>query len=198
MTTAGTIEQHIKSAPPGAVFTTSEFLERESPAAVKTALSRLSKRGMIDRVRRGVYHKPRPSRLGRGTAPADIVAMLAAGGKAPGPAGPSAAAALGLSTQIPPKAKFAVVGSPPTSIPDVSFVERSNAERVVARLRPMEVALLEVLRDDLRWVEVPIADVRGRVRDLVAAGAIDPARLNLAAKREPRRVVTMLDGLLTG
>lgn len=193
---ASNIERHVASADAGAVFTTAEFLASESPAAVRTALSRLSKRGLIDRVRRGIYHKPLPSRFGRGRAPSEVVAMLASDGKAPGPAGPSAAAALGLSTQIPPRPKFAVVGTPPTAVPNVSFVERSNAERIVARLRPPEVALLEVLRDGLRWVELPFAEVRERVRNLIAAGTIDPDRLRIAVKREPRRVAAMLSGLI--
>ena len=196
MTTAAKIERRVKAAPAGHVFTIGDFLAGASPAAVTTALSRLSKRGALDRVRRGVYHKPRTSRFGRGSAAPEFVALLASGGKAPGPAGASAAAALGLTTQIPPRASVAVVGNPPTAVPDVRFVKRSNVERVAARLRPAEVALLEVLRDDLKWVEIPDDAVRSRLHAMIAAGDIDPRRVRRAARREPRRVASGLERLL--
>jgi hypothetical protein len=66
-------------------------------------------------------------------------------------------------------------------------VERSNIERVTAGLRPPEIALLEVVRDDLKWVELSETAVRARLRELVAAGDIDARRVRRAAKREPRR-----------
>ncbi len=197
MTISAKIERRVNAAPAGHIFTISDFLGGASPAAVTTALSRLSKRGALDRVRRGLYHKPRASRFGRGSAPAQSVALLASGGKAPGPAGASAAAALGLTTQIPPRASVAVVGNPPTAVPNVRFVKRSNVERVAARLRPAEVALLEVLRDDLKWVEIPEAAVRSRLHAMIAAGDIDPRRVRRAAKREPRRVALGLETLLS-
>ncbi len=196
MTVTAKIERRVGSAPAGHLFTIEDFLTIASPAAVKTALSRLSKRGEVDRVRRGLYHKPRVSRFGRGSVPAEQVALAAAHGKAPGPAGASAAAALGFTTQIPPRPTIAVVGNLPTSVPNVRFVERSNIERVTAGLRPSEVALLEVLRDDLKWVEISDSAVRARLHELVAAGDIDARRMRRAAKREPRRVASMLDVLL--
>jgi predicted transcriptional regulator of viral defense system len=196
MTTSAKIERRVAAAPPGHAFTIEDFLGMASPAAVKTALSRLSKRGTVDRVRRGLYHKPRISRFGRGSMAPDRIAFAAANGKAPGPAGPSAAAALGLTTQIPPRATIAIVGNRPTSVPDVRFVERSNIERVTAGLRPPEIALLEVVRDDLKWVELSETDVRTRLRELVAAGDIDARRVRRAAKREPRRVALKLEALL--
>lgn len=195
MTAAAKIERRVATAPPGQVFTVAEFLGTASPAAVNTALSRLSKRGVLDRVRRGLYHKPRLSRFGRGSMAADRVAFAAAKGKAPGPAGASAAAALGLTTQVPPRPTVAIVGNRPVSVPDVRFVERSNAERVAAGLRPSEVALLEVLRDNLNWVEVPEATVVTRLRELIAAGEINMSRVRRAATREPRRVAAKLEAL---
>jgi predicted transcriptional regulator of viral defense system len=196
MTAAALIERRVTSAPPGQVFTVEEFLSIASPAAVNTALSRLSKKGEIDRVRRGLYHKPRVSRFGRTSLRAERVALVAAHGKAPGPTGASAAAALGLTTQIPARLSFAVVGNPPTSVPNVRFVERSNIERVTAGLRPSEVALLEVLRDDLNWVEISDSAIRDRLHELVAAGSIDVRRIRRAAKGEPRRVASKLEALL--
>jgi predicted transcriptional regulator of viral defense system len=196
MTVSARIERRVAAAPPGHAFTIEDFLGMASPAAVKTALSRLSKRGEIDRVRRGLYHKPLLSRFGRGSMPADRIAFAAAHGKAPGPAGASAAAALGLTTQIPPRPTIAIVGNRPTSVPDVRFVERSNIKRVTAGLRPPEIALLEVLRDGFKWVELPETAVRTRVSELVGAGDIDVRRIRRAAKGETRRVAEKLEALL--
>ena len=187
----------MKAAPPGSILLGDGFVELASPSAVNMALSRLVRRGALDRVRRGNNPKPLSSRFGRGSAAAEEVALLSAGGKAPGPAGPSAAAALGLSTQVPPHPTVAVVGRPPTSVPNVRFVERSNLERVAARLGPLDVAVLEILRDDLAWVEVSRSDVAARIRKLVRADRIDARRLRHAAKGEPRRVRVALEALLS-
>jgi predicted transcriptional regulator of viral defense system len=196
MTTKAKIERRIASAPPGHLFSIEDFLAIASPAAVKTAVSRLSKGGTIERVRRGLYCKPRVSRFGRTTASPESIAIAVVDGKAPGPAGASAAAALGLSTQIPAFLTIAVVGRPPTSVSNVGFVERSNFERVAAGLRSTEIALLEVLRDDLRWVELSKDELRHRIGALVDCGDIDVRRLRRAAKREPHRVREHLKMLL--
>lgn len=197
MTVSAKIERRVASAPPGHTFTVDEFLGMASPTAIKTALSRLSKRGALDRVRRGLYHKPVLSRFGRGSMTPDRIALAAAHGKAPGPAGASAAAALGLSTQIPPRPTIAIVGNRPTSVPDVRFVERSNIERVTAGLRPSEIALLEIVRDGFKWVELPELAIRTRVIELVGTGEIDVRRIRRAAKGETRRVAEKLEALLT-
>jgi predicted transcriptional regulator of viral defense system len=197
MTATAKIERRIALAPSGKVFTVDDFLGFASPAAVKSTLSRLSKRGVIDRARRGLYFKPRISRFGRVTLRAEDIALAAAQGKAPGPAGPSAASSLGLSTQIPPCPTIAVVGNRPVSVPDVRFVERSNVERVAAGLRPLEIALLEVLRDDLKWVEVSEPAVGARLRELIANGDVSERRVRRAAKHEPRRVALKLEELLS-
>lgn len=196
MTASAKIERRIGAAPAGHAFTIEDFLGVASPAAIKTTLSRLSKRGQVDRVRRGLYHKPLLSRFGRGGMSAERIAFAVAQGKAPGPAGASAAAALGFTTQIPPLPTIAIVGNRPTSVPAVRFVERSNIERVTAGLRPSEVALLEVVRDDFRWVELSEADVRIRVKELVRAGDIDVRRVRRAAKGETRSVAEKLEALL--
>ena len=88
------------------------------------------------------------------------------------------------------------LGSQADIDPNVRFVERSNIERVTAGLRPSEVALLEVLRDDLNWVEISDSAIRDRLHELVAAGSIDVRRIRRAAKGEPRRVASKLEALL--
>jgi hypothetical protein len=71
---------------------------------------------------------------------------LALAGPGGGPAGVTAARALGLTTQVPAVEMYAVAGRPRSAPAGVRFVSRS-VERRIHRLAPIEVALLEVLRD---------------------------------------------------
>src|SRR5271170_5678725 len=67
------------------------------------AFSRLVKRGGLMRLAKGVYWKGARGRFGM-VKPTTLEAALAvAADRCPGPAGPSAAAYLGLTTQIPPR-----------------------------------------------------------------------------------------------
>jgi len=196
MTSTAKIARKIAKARPGEAFTPDDFGSLASPTAVATALSRLSKRGVIDRARKGIYYKPLLSRFGRGRIPTDIVAHMVTEGKAPGPAGPSAAQALGFTTQIPVHSTIAVVGNRPKGLTNVRFIERSNVGRVTAKLRPMEVALLEVIRDKMKWAEISDSDAKLKILNLVANGEINIAKVLRAAKREPRRVETKLRELI--
>lgn len=87
----------------GAVFVTREFLELGSRAAVDEAFSRLTKEGVIRRLRRGLYDYPRlhPT-LGPVPADPDMIAIALARktGSRIQNAGARAANALGLSTQV--------------------------------------------------------------------------------------------------
>jgi hypothetical protein len=79
-----------------------EFGER---TAVDVALHRLKESGELVPVRRGLYYKGRKTRLGT-TRPDPIrtayeVARAAGYGSGVGPAGYTAARALGLTTQVP-------------------------------------------------------------------------------------------------
>jgi hypothetical protein len=92
---------------PGAVVTAKDFLDLASRDAVDQALVRLTKRGVLNRVGRGLYHRPRINQnLGIAVPPdADKVA-IALGRQTGSRVVPSSAVAanrLGLSTQIPAK-----------------------------------------------------------------------------------------------
>lgn len=72
-----------------------------------------------------------------------------------GPDGWSAGLALGLSTQVPHHETMAVPGRAPRNPGSVRFVGRAaSVKRRDERLRPIEVALFEVLRDWDVLVEV--------------------------------------------
>lgn len=63
MKTATTIRQRIEGMPLGETFLVSQFLSVGSRSSVDQAICRLAKAGVITRVARGVYVRPKPSRL---------------------------------------------------------------------------------------------------------------------------------------
>ena len=168
-----------------------------SPAAVTKALSRLARAEEVRRVRRGLYWRGASTRLGMAPPPPSRLAGEVVGGPGTGPAGWSAALALGLSTQVPRRETIAVPGRAPRNPGAVRFVSRaSSTRRRDERLRPAEIALLEVLRDWDTLVEVSTSDAVARVGDLTDSGAVRVDRLVRAATTEPPRVREGLRGLL--
>jgi hypothetical protein len=140
--------------------------------------------GPIARVRQGLYWtKPKATRFGSGR-PDTTAATLVAAGKGAGPASWSATQALGLSTQIPAVPTVAVLGRAPKGLSGVRFVGRSNLER--RDLTPLEIAVLEVLRDypDHTDPGTDWQDLRDRLATLARDGEIDPHRLMRVAGSE--------------
>jgi hypothetical protein len=177
--TAGVVQQKIKSAPAGTFFTRADFVGPDR--AVESALSRLTQSGELLRVRRGLYWKGKATRFGT-TRPTPMQVALQVAGPGSGPAGVAAAHMLGLTTQVPGTAEVAVPGHVPEPLAGVRFRARSFDRRLRA-LRPMEVAVLEVLRD-LDAVEVPWALAAQRLRELAGRGAIRAALLCEEAAEE--------------
>src|SRR5271166_1502505 len=97
----------------GSVHVPGDFLDLGSRAAVDLALHRLTKKGTIRRLSRGVYDFPdQHPVLGPLSPSADTIAQALAGRDRTRlqPAGASAANALGLSEQVPAKAVFLTDG----------------------------------------------------------------------------------------
>lgn len=98
----------------GRVFTSREFLDLASRAAVDQCLARLVKAGRISRVARGVFVLPEESRF-VGSVPPSAHAVVAAMAKAQGAVvdvgGAEAARYFGLTTQVPVKPVFYTTGS---------------------------------------------------------------------------------------
>lgn len=169
-----------------------------SPEAVAKALSRLARSGELRRVRRGLYWRGTPTPLGMAPPPAERLVDEVVGQPGIGPAGPSAALALGLTTQVPRLDTIAVPGRTPRHARGVRFVSRSaSTRRRDERLRPAEVALLETLRDWERLVESPLPEALGRIQTLVMTGSIRLDRVVRASPTEPPRVRERLRRLLT-
>lgn len=168
-----------------------------SPAAVAVALSRLRREGELRHVRRGLYWRGRKTLLGMAPPRPELVARQLAGTVGVGPSGLSAASTLGLSTQVPSRVIVAVPTRPPTDPSGIRFVDRSGREgRTKAGLRPSEIALLEVLEDPKRFIEVDDDEATARLRALFETGEVDAARLSRAAPDEPARVRENLRSLL--
>lgn len=168
-----------------------------SPEAVAKALSRLAHAGELRRVRRGLYWRGAPTRLGMAPPSPDRVVHEVIDAPGTGPAGWSAALALGLSTQVPRRETIAVPGRAPRTPGAVRFVSRAaSVKRRDERLRPPEVALLEVLRDWNTLVEVPTGAAVERIADLVGDGSLRLDRVVRASSTEPPRVRERLRHLL--
>jgi hypothetical protein len=168
-----------------------------SPGAVAKALSRLADAGELRRVRRGLYWRGTPTRLGMAPPSPARIAEEVAGSPGIGPAGLSAALALGLATQVPRSDMIAVPARVPRNPGAVRLVSRAaSTRRRSERLRPAEVALLEVLRDWPGLVELPAADAADRVASLLDDGSIRVGKLVRASATEPPRVRERLRHLL--
>jgi hypothetical protein len=168
-----------------------------SPDAVAKTLSRLAEAGELRRVRRGLYWRGAPTRLGMAPPPPERLAGEVVGGSGTGPGEWSASLALGLSTQVPRRDTIAVPGRAPRDPGTVHFVSRAaSTKRRDERLRPAEVALFEVLRDWDGLVEVPTHDAVDRIGHLVDTGALRLDRLVRASATEPPRVRERLRRLL--
>lgn len=128
------------------VCSAKDFLDLGNRAAVDQALSRLQRRGIMRRVRRGLYDWPRSSRVLNRSAPTDVAAGVAAIARRDGirvmPNGIVAAHGLGLTNAVPAKAEYWTDGASRT----VQLGHRT------VRLKHMNPNLM-------KWVDRPAAPV---------------------------------------
>ena len=92
-----------------------DFFDLGSRSAIDQALSRLTKKGLIRRLQRGLYDFPKiHPRLGELTPPPDVIAEALARKTEVElqTSGARAANALGLTTQVPARAVYLTSGSP--------------------------------------------------------------------------------------
>jgi hypothetical protein len=169
-----------------------DFEDLSADSASK-ALWRLWKAGQLERVAKGLYYRPRATVLGKSRPSRTAIAGAAIEGKVLHPAGLSAAATLGLTTQNPARGEYATTASAAPSALGNATVHRSRPQSR-ARLDSTEGALLELLRDRGQTSDLPPEDTRRRLVHLVRApGAY--ARLAEAAQDEPPYVRAILGAL---
>ena len=139
-----------KSAPSQRVWTTADFLDLGSRAAVDQALSRLVRQGALARPARGLFAVRRKSeRLGI-DLPAKLDEVVDALGRRTGatvvPSGATFANQLGLSTQVPMRATFQTSGRTRRyQIGGVTVELRHVSPRRLAASSPHNLAVLSAI-----------------------------------------------------
>lgn len=111
--TPSRIERRIKRAADDAVFCVRDFLDLDTRTAVDAALTWLTRKGVLHRLTRGLYHRPRVNPyLGEITPPKDaVVAALARRDHVRiRKIDASAANLLGLSEQVPARVDYLTDG----------------------------------------------------------------------------------------
>lgn len=185
--TAERIRAKVRGTPAGSFVRTLDLMEpTDSRGAVDAVLHRLVSEGPLVPVTRGLYYKCKLTRFGS-TRPDPLavgyeIARSHGFGSGVGPSGYSAARALGLTTQVPSREEIAVPGRAPADTRAVHFTSRSPVART--RLRPLEIAILEMLRDWPRYSERTWSDFVAVVNGLAAQDRIDIAAISRAANRE--------------
>lgn len=180
------LRSRIDSAPRGAWFRPSDL---GGGNTAEQMLSRLSRdpSAPIVRAAQGLYFKSGPAdRFFGKRRPAPLAtAVEYADGRGVGPAGADAAAYLGLTSQVPPRWRVAVVGSKPADIDGVEWLVRKNPART--RLNPTEVAVVEVLSMFPYGVEAPWGEVVDRVHQLEQKRQVRLPRLREVVGLERRK-----------
>jgi len=169
----------------------SDFRDLSAPATAH-ALSRLAAEGELQRVRKGLYYRSKATALGLSSPSAS--AVVAQTMNAPlHPAGLTAGASLGLSTQNPARPEFATpAAAAPGALRNATVHTRRPPSRLA--LDADDGALLELLRDRARYSDLSPQETAERLAKMVS----DPLRfrrLAQAALSEPPRVRAMLGAL---
>jgi len=148
---ADKILKRIRGAGRGRVFTSTDFMDLGSRAAMDQALSRLNRSGRLRRIKTGLYYFPTVSKLlNREVPPAasEVAAAIARkNGWSVQASGAAAANALGLSTQVPAQVVLHTNGrSGTTEVGGVKVQLRHTAPRFFLRNRPHSGQLLRAMR----------------------------------------------------
>ena len=129
------IRDRIINAPEGSVFVNSDFADIADNNTIKQSINRLIQEGVLRRVIRGVFEKPKYSKL-----LGEYVAAIA-------PCGDTALNMLGLSTQVTAVWSYISDGPYKTYEWDktkIEFKHRTNKE--VTGLSPMTILVIQALK----------------------------------------------------
>lgn len=164
-------------------------------AAVAQALSRLSRKGLIERLSKGIYYRPRLTALGSSRPLPSSLQTLASAKGPLFPAGLAAANLLGFTTQSAGRVEVATSrASLPRKLVGVDVVIHARRPDAWARLTQVEAALLDFLRRGGQHSELAPAETCQRLLSLLTV----PGRFeNLlkVAPTEPPRVRALLGAL---
>jgi hypothetical protein len=148
---SGKILRRVRGSGRGRVFTSGDFLDLGTRAAVDQALSRLNRQGRLRRIKAGLYYFPTFSQfLDREVPPkaTEIASAIARkNGWAIQASGATAANGLGLSTQVPAQVVLRTDGtSGTTDVAGIKIELRHTAPRFFLRGRRHSGQLLQALR----------------------------------------------------
>lgn len=188
---AETIRRKVENAAPERLWTFRDFASLPTSAVAKS-LSRLTKEGVVHRLRKGVYYKPKISRFGAlKPDPANVVAaVLDRKNVAWKPSGLSVWNAMGLTTQI--AATFTFTADHYVRVTAPNSRVRVSAASTLRGLSVEERAALDALRALRHIPDTTPGATIGRLIDLCRKGRLSFAKMMRAAKVEPPRVRALL------
>jgi hypothetical protein len=163
--------------------------------AVAQTLSRMSRRGVLQRLSKGVYYRPRETTFGKSLPNPSALERLARKRKGVFPAGLAAANMLGFTTQSGRRGELSTNS---TSLPRKLIGDEAKVHTLRpptwSRLSQQDAALLEFLREGGRHSELePDATIRHLMRLMSEGGRYE--RLLRVARTEPPRVRAILGAL---
>lgn len=178
--------EKIEKAPVGAWFRPADLGGGNRAEQVLSRLAR-DPNSPVVRAAKGLYFKsgpPSPFFGKRRPSPIETAVQVVKR-RGVGPAGATASAFLGLTTQVAPRPVLTVVGTPPTGIEGVEWKVRRNPAR--ARLNFTEVAVVELLTLYPYGTEADWDEVVARVDELWRNDEIDLDRLREVVNSERRK-----------
>jgi hypothetical protein len=163
--------------------------------AVAQALSRLARQGMIQRLGKGLYYRPRQTVFGQSKPSSAYIRSLPVRRRGVFPAGVAAANLLGFSTQSPARVEVATDGlSLPRLIVGKETVIHTRRPESWRTLSETDAALLDFLRNRGEASELPPEETVDRLLDhFRESGRFE--RLLKIALSEPPRVRAMLGAI---
>ena len=163
--------------------------------AVAQALSRLSRRGMIQRLSKGLYYRPRQTAFGQSKPNSAQIRSLPVRRKGVFPAGIAAAHLLGFTTQNAARVEVATDGlSLPRLIVGKETVIHTRRPESWRELSEMDAALLDFLRNRGESSELSSEETVDRLIDYFRDSGRFERLLKIAAS-EPPRVRAMLGAI---
>ena len=163
--------------------------------AVAQTLSRLARQGVIQRLGKGLYYRPRHTAFGESRPNTTQIRALPIGRKKTFPAGVAAANLLGFTTQSPGRIELATNGSSlPRLIVGKEAVVHTRRPDTWQTLSETDGALLDFLRNRGAFSELPPEEtVKKLLGHLGEKGTFE--RLLKVAQAEPPRVRALLGAI---
>jgi hypothetical protein len=155
--------------------------------AVAQSLSRLSRQGVIQRLGKGLYYRPRPTAFGPSRPNVAQIRALPVQDRGVFPAGTAAANLLGFTTQNPARVELATNGvSLPRLIVGEEAVIHTRRPEAWRTLSQTDAALLDFLRNRGAASELPPEDTVTRLLEFFQESGRFERMLKIAPSEPPR------------